>query len=136
MNAAPAIRHVILGQPLSCWGQMMTAAKLAETHGATLHLTAGCVGEPRKKHPGMGSGCMPLDPVRGADRCRHDLAALRREGAIDITDITECWTPDGSVCTTCHGARGAERAVPDEHPVPRHRLPGRVASPAAQGALW
>ena len=86
--------------------------------------------------PGMGSSCMPLDPVRGADRCRHDLAGLRRDGAIDITDSTECWTPDGSPCATCHGTRGVETAVPDEHPVPRHRLPSRVASPAAQGALW
>ena len=134
--SATVIRHVILGQPLSCFAQMMTAAKLAEAHGATLHLTAGCIGEPRKKHPGMSSSCIPRDPVRGYDRCRHDLASLRREGAIDITDSTECWTRDGSPCTTCHGARGVQAAVPDEYPVPRHRLPGRVASPAVQGALW
>ena len=109
---ATAIRHVILDQPLSCWAQMMTASKLAETHDAVVHLTPGCYGEPARKRPGMGSGCMPRDPERGYDRCRHDLAALRHEGAIDITDSTECWTRDGSPCTTCHGARGARRPYP------------------------
>lgn len=136
MNTAD-VRHIILDQPLSCWGQMMTAAKLAEAHGATLHLTAGCIGEPRKKHPGMSSSCMPRDPVRGYDRCRHDLAELRRGGAIDITDDIECWTPDGSECTTCHGARGNNKmAVPDEYPLTRHALPAGAVTAPVQGALW
>ena len=111
------VRHVILDQPLKCWAQMATAHEFAEAHGALVHLTAGCYGEPTRKRPGMGSGCMPLDPLRGADRCRHDLAALRREGAIDVTPDIECWTPDGSACTTCKGRAPGTMAVPDEYPV-------------------
>jgi hypothetical protein len=36
-----AVRHVILDQPLSCFAQMMTAYRVAEEHGATLHLAPG-----------------------------------------------------------------------------------------------
>jgi hypothetical protein len=125
------IRHVILGEPLRCFAQMMTAHHLAEEHGATAHLTPGCYGEPRRKRPGMGSSCMPPDPQRGADRCRHDLAGLRREGAIDITGDTPCWTPDGGPCQWCGGTRGAEMAVPDEYPIPQ----ARTGVAPVQGAL-
>jgi len=107
------IRHVILDRPLGCWAQMVTAYKLAEAHGATMHLTPGCWGERTRKRPGMGSGCMPLDPRRGADRCRHDLAALRREGAVDITDDTPCWTPDGTPCQCCRGRPPVRDLVQD-----------------------
>jgi hypothetical protein len=125
------VLHVILDQPLRCFAQMMTASRLAEASGATMHLTPGGYGEPTRKRPGMGSGCMPLDPARGADRCRHDLAALRREGAIDITADTRCWTPDGSACPTCAEVPAGEMAVPDEYPVPGPGHGGRM-----QGALW
>jgi hypothetical protein len=100
-SAQPGIRHVILDQPLRCFGQMMTAIRLSDEHGATIHLTERCGGKRARKRPGMGSGCMPLDPVTGADRCGHDLGELRREGAVDITPATGCWTPDGSPCATC-----------------------------------
>jgi len=116
------VRHVIIDEPLRCFGQMMTAHKLAEAHGAVVHLTPGCYGEPTRKRPGMGSGCMPRGPLRGYDRCRHDLAVLRAEGAADITAETPCWTPDGGMCLTCHGRWGPDMAVPDEYPdVPSER---------------
>jgi hypothetical protein len=111
---------------------MATAHHLAEEHGAVTHLTPGCYGEPTRKRPGMGSGCMTPDPRRGYDRCRHDLAELRREGAIDITDDTPCWTPGGGPCRDCGGVRGAQMAMPDEYPVSRVR----AASVPVQGTLW
>lgn len=83
-------RHIIMAVPLRCFGQMVAAAQYAAEYDAVVHLTAGCYGEPRPKRPGMGSSCMPVDPVRGADRCRHDLAVLRAEGAIDITADWPC----------------------------------------------
>jgi hypothetical protein len=67
---------------------------------------------------------------------REVLGELRSEGAVDITADAPCWTPDGTPCQCCGGARVAEMAVPDERPVPLYRQPGTVASPAAQGALW
>jgi hypothetical protein len=112
---------------------MATAYKLAEARGAVVHLTPGCMGERSRKRPGMGSGCMPRNPARGYDRCRHDLAALRLEGAIDITADVACWTPDGGSCGTCSGRPGSEMAVPDEYPVPRAEAP---AASVVQGALW
>jgi hypothetical protein len=127
---AQVIRHVILAEPLRCWAQMMTACQLAEAHGAVMHLTPGCYGEATRKRPGMGSSCMPRDPARGYGRCRHGLAVLRAEGAIDITTATPCWTLGGT-CTTCGGVTRAEMAVPDEYPV-THPVPVR----SAQGVLW
>ena len=131
-NTVIVIRHIIMDEPLRCWAQMQTASDLAARYGAVVHLTLGCYGEPTRKRPGMGSGCMPRDPQRGYDRCRHDLSALRREGAIDITDDTPCWTPDGGPCRTCGGIKRAEMAVPDEYPGP----PASPVTAPAQGALW
>lgn len=112
------VRHIIMNEPLRCWAQMATASKLAEEHGAIAHLTPGCYGERARKRPGMGSGCMPGDPQRGYDRCRHDVGALRAEGAIDITAETPCWTHDGAPCPDCRAQRrpDGDMAVPDEYP--------------------
>jgi hypothetical protein len=129
-----AISHVILDQPLRCFNQMMTGYMLAEEHGATLHLTAGCIGEPTGKRPGMGSSCMP------DGRCRHDLGELRREGAIDITDDAPCWTPAGTSCECCAVACTADMAVPAEHPghvITAPHAPVWVSlTPEVQGVLW
>lgn len=129
MTETPVIiRHVILGQPLRCWAQMMTAQNLADAHGAVVHLTPGCYGEPARKRPGMGSSCMPPDPGRGYDRCRHDLAVLRAEGATDVTAATPCWAAGGGTCGTCGGVMRGEQADPDEYPATHKVL--------AQGMLW
>lgn len=93
--------HLIADRPMRCFGQLLSALDMADRLGATLHMTAGCLGEPTRNRPGMSSGCMPLDPVRGGDRCRHDLADLRRRGAVDISPDIECRTWGPGACTAC-----------------------------------
>lgn len=83
-------RHLIIAEPVRCFGQLIAAAQYAAEYDAVLHLTEAVLGKRTRKHPGMGSNCMPVDRVRGADRCRHDLAVLRAEGAIDITADWPC----------------------------------------------
>jgi hypothetical protein len=122
---------IILDRPMRCWAQMVTVYRMAEASGATVHLTAGCYGESTPKRPGMGSGCMPHDPKRGYDRCRHNLTELRQQGAIDVGPDIKCWifTP-GAACDTCRGQRRPDGHMwfPDEYPTPR-RVPAAVPRP-------
>jgi hypothetical protein len=88
------IRHVILNQPLRCIAQLVTANKMVKRLSATAHLTSRCLD--------VYSDCMP--PIEGGSPpCRHDLDALRREGAIDIGPDIECWAWEPGPCPTCGG---------------------------------
>ena len=111
MTAQPSsVRHVILNEPLRCFAQMITAAKLAEQHHAVTHLTGACAGKPTRNHPGMASGCVAPGPAANS-RCMCDLAALDAEGAIYITSNTICWSRDGDSCPYCKDSHGEKLAA-------------------------
>jgi hypothetical protein len=96
-------RHVIVDEPMRCFNQLVAAHHMAEAMGATVHMTARCLGKPTRKRPGMGSSCMPARSGRGGDKCRHDLTELRGQGAVDVSSDIECWTDGPVPCTTCGG---------------------------------